>query len=166
MEPLPNSIILLVEDDLAWQVMLSNLCQAEGFRVIQAFDAIAALLHIQDTSSLPMLAIVDLELRNSVSQQDYAGLYLLTSLRDRGIYAIVVSGHIPAAQDALMGRPEIQRLVDKAHFSANENFGHDVFMPWVCEAMAYAEAARHAEGQLPEQLVRLRRLSHSLDDEV
>jgi len=164
MKSMPNCKILLVEDDLSWQVMLTNLCQAEGLRVTQAFDAIAAQLHIQGAEPLPFLAIVDLELRSSVAQQDYAGLHLLTSLRDRGIYAIVVSGHIPSAEDALMGRPEIRRLVDKAHFTANENFGHDVFMPWVCEAMAYAEAAWHAEGQLPEQLARLRRLSPILDN--
>ena len=164
MEHLHKPTILLVEDERPWQTMLTTLCQAEGFRVVQAYDAIAALHHVQGTAPIPMLAIVDLELRSSASQQDYAGLQLLTALRDRGIYAIVVSGHIPSAQNALMGRPEIRRLVDKAHFSADENFGHDVFIPWVCEAMAYAEAARHAEGQLPEQLVRLRRLSHSLDD--
>ncbi len=165
-EPIPNRMILLVEDELPWQTMLTNFCQVAGFRVTQAFDAIAALHHLRGTEPLPTLAIIDLELRSSVLQQDYAGLQLLTALRDRGIYTIVVSGHIPNAQDVLMGRPEIRRLVDKAHFTADENFGRDVFAPWVCEAMAYAEAAQHAEGQRPEQLARLHRLSWSPDDQT
>ena len=159
MEPPYKPMILLVEDERLWQTMLTTLCQAAGFRVAQAFDAIAALHHLHGTAPLPALTIVDLKLRNSAPQQDYEGLQLLTVLRDRGIYALVVSGNIPYAQDALTGRPEIRRLVDKAHFTADEKFGCDVFLPWVCEAVAYAEAARHAEGQLLEQQERLRRLA-------
>ena len=150
-----NRTILLVEDDRDWQMMLTSLCQGAGFNVVQAFDANAARHLIQSASPLPVLAIVDLKLRNSAPQQDYEGLQLLTALRDRGIYAIIVSGNVPYVMDSLMERPEIRRLVDKEHFATDGGFGSDVFMPWVCDAVAYAEAARHAEGQLPEQQNRL-----------
>lgn len=157
------STILLVEDDRAWQTMLTGYCQDAGFRVVQAFDVIAAKHHLQSTSKLPILAVVDLHLRNSIPAQEYEGLQFLNVLRDYGIYAIVVSGNIPKVQEALTGRPEIRHLVDKAHFD-DQDFGTEVFMSWVREAMHYATTAQHAEGQAPEQQARMHRLESSLDD--
>lgn len=154
--------ILVVEDDRSWQTMLRGLCQDAGFQVEQVYDVPAAEHYLQGAVQQPILAIVDLRLRTSVPQQAYEGVRLLTRLRACGIYAMVVSGNIPYAQDMLAGRPEIRRLVDKAHFEADTNFGRDVFVPWVQEAVAYAEAARHAEGQLPAQQACLRRLSINL----
>lgn len=154
--------ILVVEDDRTWQTMLRGLCQSAGWQVAQVFDVADAEHYLQGAGPLPTLAVVDLHLRNSVPQQTFEGIRLLTRLRDRGIYAIVVSGNIPYAQDMLTGRPEIRRLVDKAHFANDKDFGRDVFLPWMHEAVAYAEAAQQAEGQRPAQQACLRSLSLNL----
>jgi CheY-like chemotaxis protein len=158
MEQKHHRTILLVEDELQWQTMLTELCAKAGYSVVQVFDANAALQQLESLSPSPVLAIVDLELYNSAPQQDYEGLQFLTILRNRGIYAIVVSGNIPLVRNSLMGRPEIYRLVDKAHFT-DADFGDNIFIPWVRDALAYAEAALQAEGELPEQQARLRRLT-------
>ncbi len=150
--------ILVVEDDLSWQTMLTDLCRSAGFQVVQAFDAQAACHQIDSSVSRPILAIVDLKLQSSALEQEYAGLQLLTTLRDRDMHTIVVSGNIPAVQDVLIGRAEIRHLVDKAHFATAEAFGREVFLPWVREAVTYAQAARQAEGLLPEQQQRLQAL--------
>lgn len=162
MEETQQLPILVVEDDRSWQTMLRGLCQAAGFQVEQVFDVPAAEHYLQGVTQPPILAIVDLHLRTSASQQTYEGVRLLTRLRERGVYAMVVSANIPYAQDMLMGRPELRRLVDKAHFEADPDFGRDIFVPWVHEAVAYATAARHAEGQLPAQQACVRALSLNL----
>ncbi len=87
--------ILVVEDDRSWQTMLRGLCQAAGFPVEQVFDAPAAEHYLRGAGQPPILAIVDLHLRTSASQQTYEGVRLLTRLRERGVYAVVVSGNIP-----------------------------------------------------------------------
>ncbi len=151
--------ILIVEDEHSWQNMLTDLCQHAGFKVTQVFDIRDALHQLQILPLRPSLAIIDLELRSSAPQQDYEGLQLLSALHDQGIYTIVVSGNIPFVGESLIGRPEIRDLVDKEHFRADENYGTDVFIPMVRATVDHAEAALHAEGQLPEQQERLRRLS-------
>lgn len=154
-----NQTILLVEDELPWQTMLAELCKTAGFSVVQVFDVHAALHQLQNVYPPPVLAIVDLKLQDSAPQQDYEGLRFLNDLCDRGVYMIIVSGYIYRVRDSLIGRPEIHQLVDKAHFTADENFGNQVFIPWVRDAVAHAVAALQAEGQLPEQQERLRLLS-------
>lgn len=158
MTPSDKQTILVVDDELSWQTMLTDLCRSAGFQVVQAFDAQAACHQIDSSVSRPILAIVDLNLQSSALEQEYAGLQLLTTLRDRDMYTIVVSGNIPAVQDVLIGRAEIRQLVDKTHFAMAGAFGREVFLPWVREAAAYAQAARQAEGLLPEQQQRLQAL--------
>ena len=57
-------------------------------------------------------------------------------------------------------------MVDKEHFNADADFGRDMFLTWVREAVAYGEAAHHAEGQLPAQQERLATLSLCIDDGI
>lgn len=155
--PLSNTI-LLVEDDPTWQSGLRMLCEEAGYTVVLAADATAARHQSRRLQPLPILALVDLELLNSVSQQTYEGLQLLADLRDRGIYSLVVSANIPHTARSFVGQPEVYDLVDKYHLAAHNAQAEEVFLEKIRAAVAYAEAARWADGQLPEQQGRLRRL--------
>lgn len=171
--------ILLVEDELQWQLMLTSLCREAGFQVVQVLDANAARHQLRSLVPQPILAIVDLKLNDSSFQgqpapweearhepSEFDGLQLLATLRDQGVYTMVISGNIYKVSDSLIGRPEILRLVDKAHFVSRRhdgsddhgNFGSEFFIPWLHEATQHAEAALHAEGRCPDQQNRLRHL--------
>ena len=149
MEHVLPSTILLVEDKLDWQNILMLLCEKAGYDVIQAFDANSARHQSLRWQSSLILALVDLEL---LAPGD--GLPILDDFRDQSLYTIVVSGKIEDAHQELEGRPEIIDLVDKRHFEA-QGYTTEVFLPKLQDAVAYAIAARWADGQLPEQQERL-----------
>jgi CheY-like chemotaxis protein len=150
--------LMIVENEEYWQTPLSQLCEASGYKVIQARDATDAAQQISTffASSLPLLAIVDLHLPMSgVQEPTEEGLALLDTLRDRGIYSLVVSGHLKAAQERLSGRHDIVRLIDKKRFTSPEEDGRAVFLDAVHDGVARAMADRRAEGRLPEHQTRL-----------
>ena len=149
--------ILIVEDAPVWQHMLRSLLQQEGFNVVSAFDYSDALHQLQSLYPPPELAIVDLVFPSSQSQHAYDGLHILATLRAKGLYAIVLSGVLPGVVESLAGRPEVRDLIDKVHFTT-QDFTEHFFLAKVRAAVAYAQAARRAEGKLLEQQNRL----HSL----
>jgi class 3 adenylate cyclase/CheY-like chemotaxis protein len=149
--------ILIVEDDPTWQNSLTSLLDHAGFNVTNAFDYSDALNQLRRSHLLPDLAIVDLNLLSSVQQETYDGFPVLTALRDRGIYAIIVSGYARYAVDSISARPEVYDVVDKMRFT-DENF-IEHFMAKVNGAIAYAEADHQAEGKMLEQQERLRSIT-------
>ena len=162
MEKQPAHTILIVDDEPEWQTNLKMLCQSAGYHVVMTSDGPGAIHQSQRLRPPPMLALVDLKLLSSAPQHSSleAGFEVLTAFREKGIYTLVVSGNIHLAPQSLVGRPEIYALVDKYHFY-HQGFAEDVFMVTVHNAVAYAVAARWAEGQLPEQQTRLNSLPFS-----
>jgi CheY-like chemotaxis protein len=141
-----------VEDEPVWQTLLRNWCAEAGCAVVQEWDATAALHRLPTLSPPPVLALVDLRLHptgGTAPHQVYDGLPLLTALSSRGIYTLVVSSHIPEIPEILLERPGVLDLITKGYVPP------DAFVAKVRQAVAYATAARHAEGQLPEQQARL-----------
>ena len=150
--------ILVVEDEVTWQTILSSLCESAGYTVVATYDASDALHQSRRLRPPPILALVDLELLGSAPSYD--GLRVLEDFCNQGIYTIVVSGHIDKAEESLVERPEVCALIQKYHFNQT-GFCEDVFVATLRKAVAYAEAARRAEGQLPEQQARLHSLPFS-----
>jgi DNA-binding response OmpR family regulator len=146
--------ILLVEDDTSWHKILTRLLRAEDFNIVNAFDYSDALNKLQHLYPVPELAIVDLNLPSSLPQHVYDGLHVLTALRARGIYAIILSGFLREVAESVAQRPEVYDVVDKLRFT-DENF-IEHFLAKVHAAMAHAAAARQAEGKLLVQQDRLR----------
>jgi CheY-like chemotaxis protein len=145
--------ILIVEDDPLWQASLTALLRREDVQVSSAFDYSDALNKLRQLTPLPLLAIVDLELPTTVPQSGFDGLEVLTAVRDKGIYAIVLSGHVRQVAESISKRPEVRDLVDKLRFTSE---GFDAFfVAKVNEAVAYSEEARWAEGKMPDQQERL-----------
>lgn len=149
--------ILIIEDDPAWQSSLTSMFVRNGFNVLSTFDYNEALNQLLLTNPLPILAIVDLDLPTSAPQNGYDGIRVLAALREKGVYAIVLSRYIPNVTDSVAGQPEIRDLVDKLRF-ISDGFS-EFFMAKVRDAVAYAEAARRAEGKMLDQQDRLRNLS-------
>lgn len=148
--------ILIVENETMWQTSLTSLFTRAGFKVAHAFDYSDVLTQLARPYSLPDLAIVDLDLPNSQAQQGFDGLRVLTALRRKGIYAIVVSGYIHEIIDSISDRPEICDVVDKVRF-IDDGFA-EYFLAKVDKALTLAEADKRTEGKLPEQLERFRQL--------
>jgi CheY-like chemotaxis protein len=148
--------ILIVEDDPVWQSRLTALLRREDFKVINAFDYGDTLNQLQRLIPLPELAIVDLELQSSIPQQSYDGLQVLTALRQKAIYAIILSAYIRDIADDIPKRPEVYHVVDKLRF-VDESF-EKFFITKVNEAVLQAQVARWAEGRLFDQQQRLRNL--------
>lgn len=147
--------ILVVEDDITWQTNLQILCESAGYHVVSAYDASEALLRSCRLDPAPVLALVDLELPSSTPQSAYDGFEVLTACRALGLYTIVVSAHLDKLRDILRDRPEVAAVVDKYRFRSSPDYATAVFIPTVHEAVAFAEAARRAEGQSPERQRRL-----------
>ncbi len=152
----PSRSILIVENESIWQTSLTSMFTRVGFEVAHAFDYSDVLTQLARPHALPDLAIVDLNLPNSQTQEDFDGLRVLAALRRKGVYAIVVSGYIREVVDSISDRPEICDVVDKVRF-ADDGFT-EYFLAKVEKAMALAEANQRTEGKLPEQQVRLRQL--------
>ena len=101
------SPILIVEDDLMWQTILTSFCESAGYAVVAAYDARDALQKSRRLHPPPLLALVDLELLSSAPQKPpHDGMWVLADFAEQGIYTIVVSSHIHT-EDALLERPEV-----------------------------------------------------------
>ncbi len=149
----PKDCILIVEDASLWQASLTSLLTRADFDVAHAFDYSDVLTQLAHRHPLPRLAIVDLELPNSVSQQGYDGLRVLTVLRRKGIYAIVVSGYIREVIDTISDWPEVCDVVDKLRF-ADDGFA-EYFLAKIDKAFALADTNQRSEGKSPDQQKRL-----------
>src|SRR5262249_51542477 len=144
-------------DEPLWQANLTDLLHRAGFNVVSAFDYSDALNQLQRLSPLPALAIVDLDLPSSIPQEGWDGLRILTVLREKGIFAIVVSVNTRPSAESLPARPEVYDVVDKVRFTAPDF--EQYFVAKVHAAVGHAVRARQAEGKLLEQQNRLRRLA-------
>ncbi len=151
----PKGRILIVEDASLWQVSLTSLLTRADFDVVHAFDYSDVVTQLTHQQLLPNLAIVDLELPNSQSQEGYDGLRVLTALRRKGIYAVVVSGYIREVIDTISDWPEVCDVVDKLRFT-DDGFAA-YFLAKIDKGLALAEANQRTEGKSPDQQ---RRLTH------
>jgi CheY-like chemotaxis protein len=155
MTPDHINTILVVENESEWQRILTILCRSVGYHVVSAVDANEAFYYIIRLDPPPILALVDLHLPSSTPMSAYDGVEVLTACRDNGLYSIVVSSRMgdmgEEERDKIRGYPEVLAVVDKYHFHTNSDYANDFFIPRLQEAVAYAEAARHAEGQSPKR---------------
>lgn len=147
------STILIVEDEVLWQRNLASLLQRANYQTVQAFDYSDALVQLQNLSHLPILAIVDLVLPNSNNPEKFVGYQMLDYLRQRGIYAIVLSAHIPRKVTFFEEHPEIIDVVDKLRFT-DQDF-ESFFLEKVITAVSLAQDARQAEGKTQKQQQKL-----------
>lgn len=151
--------ILVVEDQSHWQLTLSSLLSRAGYETIAVFDERDLFVQLRDMKEIPILALVDLELLWSgyVSEEDQlrqddrlaGGKRVLDKLRSMGIYVIVLSAHVPKDETFFQERPEIRGVVDKMRFA--ESDFETFFLKKLETAVSYAEAARYAEGKMPDQ---------------
>lgn len=89
-QTIPNQV-LVVEDDAGWRSLLSELIEDAGFRVIISSSYVEAI-GLLKREKLAM-AILDLSLASSLSQENMDGYRLLLGVKRAGIPAIVVSGY-------------------------------------------------------------------------
>lgn len=149
----------IVEDIYETRVVLKLLLERHGFlvsSVINLEDAVNALALLP---ALPDLALVDLRLAED--DQDYEGMKVLDKLKEKGVYAVVISGFLKENSGKFNGRPEVRRVVDKRNLS-NEQFAEEEFISILNEAIAYGEADRQAEGKMLDQQARLRRIGSTV----
>jgi CheY-like chemotaxis protein len=151
-----TTTILIVEDEPAWHEDLQRVFRSRGWHLLHAFDYSDALNQLQQCVPAPDLAIVDLKLPSSFPQPLYDGLAVLTALRAKSVYAVVLSAVLREVAEAVAERPEVCDVVDKLRFS--EAGFLDYFLAKIDKALAYARACRRAEGQLREQHERLNSL--------
>lgn len=149
--------ILLVEDEEVWRDHLSTLLRRHGFDVITALDYTDAFNKIKRLDPSPILAIVDLKLPTSDSDEPLDGFHVLTALRKRGMYAIVVSGFTRKNSGLLAGREEVYDTVDKVQFASEDSFEYS-FLEKIWAAISHARLDREAEGKLLQQQNRIRDL--------
>jgi CheY-like chemotaxis protein len=164
--PFPHTI-LLVDDEPKWQNIVKELCESAGYHMESAFNVTEALVQCQHLRPLPILALVDLHLPGWVPQNTHVtfdGERLLVPFRNLGIYTVVLSSYLSEAEEALLAqqRPELLGVISKYNLSpevpSHEEFRDTIFPSKLHAFVAAAEAARRAEGQLPEQQERLRAL--------
>jgi CheY-like chemotaxis protein len=150
--------ILIVEDRVDWQQMLSEILRREGYEVKQAFYHGEALSLIAREHF--DLAIVDLRLEGSVRQERYEGEEILESLRAQGVFTVVVTAYTTPETDRRLlndyGKFGVYTIVDKVRFEETD-FGRRGFPSLVREALVEAERARRADGLAEDQLERLQR---------
>lgn len=89
-------IAIVVEDDAGWRSLLSELLQDGGFRVRTCGSYLEAIGLLKHTRC--QIAVVDLSLANSLSQENLDGYRLLTVLQKANVPAIVVSGYAEPAR--------------------------------------------------------------------
>ena len=159
--------ILFIDDDLDWHNIAKELCKSAGYHMESAFTVTEALVQCQRLSPLPILALVDLHLSGFAPQNTHVtfdGERLFVPFRNLGIYTVVLSSFLSEAEESLLAqqRPELLGVISKYNLSpevpSHEEFRNTIFPSKLHAFVATAEAARRAEGQLPEQQERLRAL--------
>ena len=123
--------------------MLKSLLERHTFDVVSAFDYAEALNQIERNSSAFALAIVDLQLVNSNTSENRSGLDVLKKLREKSIYAIVLSAYTNEQAIELSQRPEVHSVADKIRFAEGEY--DDFFIAKVKEALEHATLDRAIE---------------------
>ena len=117
-EPVPApqpDVALIVEDDAGWRSLLSELLEDAGFQVRSSASYVEAtgLLRRERCS----LAVVDLSLASSLTQENQDGYRLLTSIKKSNIPVIIVSGYVdPARIDQAYAEKLIFACVEKQAF--------------------------------------------------
>lgn len=87
---------LLVEDDAGWRGLLGELVTDAGMRVKSSSSYVEALGLIK--RERPQVAVVDLSLASSLSQENMDGYRLLATMQKAGVPVVVVSGYVDAAR--------------------------------------------------------------------
>ncbi len=89
--------ILVVEDDPAWQQVLTDVLQQDGYQVETALDSPSAVKNLQNGRY--RLAVIDLKLSPSEQHSEIAGMELLDYISSQQpmVDAIVVTG-VPSVQ--------------------------------------------------------------------
>ena len=145
--------IWIIEDDAAWQSSLSSLLGRVGYKTISTFDYSETIAIINRLKTMPILAIVDLELSFSDSPHEFDGLQVLNLLREHNIYVLIISAYSRQHADNLADFIEIRNIIEKIRFTDE---GYEAFfIEKVQAAISYALAAREAEGQTTSQQARL-----------
>ena len=84
-------MVLVVEDDASWRSLLSELIEDAGYPVRASSSYLEAISLLKRERF--WLAVVDLSLASSLSQQNQDGFRLLTNMQKANIPVIVVSGY-------------------------------------------------------------------------
>lgn len=108
--------VLIVDDDTDVRQFLCQLCEYEGFKVIEAERGRDALIHIEEGKA--DLMFLDLNLRGG------SGVELIRILRRRGldIPTIVISGYVSADTTQQLLDLGVERIVAKP-FNASRILG-------------------------------------------
>jgi DNA-binding NarL/FixJ family response regulator len=89
-------VVLVVEDDAGWRSLLNELLQDAGYRVRTSSGYLEAVSLLKREHIC--LAVVDLSLANSLSQENQDGFRLLTATQKANVPVIVVSGLLDPAR--------------------------------------------------------------------
>lgn len=85
-----KGLVLVIEDDAGWRSLLKELLVDAGYRVQTSSSYVEAIGSLKQEPC--SLAVVDLSLANSFSQDNLDGFRLLANMRKLDIPVIVVSG--------------------------------------------------------------------------
>lgn len=85
-------IALVVEDDAGWRSLLSELLEDAGFQVHTCTSYVEATGFLRRARC--NLAVIDLSLASSLTQDNMDGYRLLTNIKKASIPVIVVSGYV------------------------------------------------------------------------
>jgi len=138
-----SQCILVIEDKLKWQELLTSILQDEGYKFEVANNYIEALGKIQHQDF--GVLIVDLRLSDS-DESNRKGMDLLTYAYERQIPSIIVTGY---------GTPE---LADEAYsqygvcdFIPKDNFDTDRFRESIKRALLHSQKRQQPEILTPDQ---------------
>lgn len=87
-----DQVALVVEDDAGWRSLFTELLEETGYQVMISSSFVEAIALIKREK--PILAVVDLSLASSLTQDNLDGYRLLSVAKKAGIPVIVVSGYI------------------------------------------------------------------------
>ncbi len=85
-----SGVVLVVEDDAGWRSLLTELLQDGGYRMRTSSSYVEAVGLLK--RERVWLAVIDLSLASSLSQENQDGFRLLTATQKANIPVIVVSG--------------------------------------------------------------------------
>ncbi len=112
----PKGRVLLVEDDVGWQTLLTELLEEQNLAVIAASSYGQALVVLRDLSI--HLAVLDIALASSLQPEtNEDGLRLLGRMQTQGIPVILVSGAAsPQSLDRIMATYRPAAFFEKQAF--------------------------------------------------
>ena len=89
-------LVLVVEDDAGWRSLFSELLEDAGYQVQTSGSYVEAVGFLKRERC--QLAVVDLSLASSLSQENLDGYRLLTSMQKMNLPVIIVSGYADPAR--------------------------------------------------------------------